>query len=118
MSETSKRRLLSVLGLAVSIIPPLVATIMYFPLWTERGSESVVSGGVLALGIMCLVPLYKKLGQAFRSPSAPVMWALLALFMYLMKSIAGEVYVIAVVGTVSNTVGALIFRLRRRYRRE
>ena len=116
MSNKMKLRLIGLLGLIISIVPPLATTLVYFPFWCEKSNEAAISGGVLFLGIICLVPLYKKLGQSFRSPSAPVMWGMLAVFMYAMKSIAEQVYVIAIVGTISNLIGVLIFKLKKRYK--
>lgn len=105
---------ISLIALAVSIVPPLLTTLHYFPVWTDRSAAATVSGVVVFLGILCFVPLYKKILSSLRSPSAPVMWAILATVMFVMKDISDEMFVIAVVGTISNLIGWFIFKQKRK----
>lgn len=108
---------LTSLGLLVSILPPLITTASYFPLWIERSATATVSGVAVFLAILCFVPLYKKILSTLRSPSAPILWTVLAVLMFVMKEIADEMFVVAVVGAISNLVGWAIFKLAKRLRR-
>ena len=117
MTNRAKASILTAVALLVSILPPLVATLLQFPVWTERSAEATVSGVVCFLGFVCLVPLYKQILALLKTPSAPILWTVLALLMYVMKSIAAEMFVVAVVGAVSNTVGWALFKWRDVYRR-
>ena len=47
--QQNRKTALSLLGVAVSVIPVLIATISYFPIWQERGAYAVLSGGLLLL---------------------------------------------------------------------
>ena len=113
----NKSIILSFVGMVVSIVPPLITTVHYFPIWVERSPSATISGTVTFLGILCFVPLYKKLLQSLKTPSAPVMWGMLAALMFIMKEIANEMFVIAVVGAVSNLVGCAIFKYARKLKR-
>lgn len=116
MRERTKGFILGAVGLTVSTAPPLVTTLMQFPVWVERSEEATVSGIVCFLGLLCLVPLYKHIGRMLRSPSAPVMWGIFAAVMYIMKSIAEQMYIVAVVGVISNVIGWLFFKWRDKYK--
>lgn len=104
---------LTVLGLLMCIVPPLVATALQFPIWIEHSAEATVSGSVVFCAILCFVPLYKKILAMLKSPSAPIMWTVFAVVMYVMKSIADEMFIVSVVGAISNVIGWGLFKLRR-----
>ena len=117
MENSWKKIALNLTAFIVSIAPPLVATLHQFPVWTIRSAEATISGIVVFLAILCFVPLYKKILQSFKTPSAPLMWGVLAVLMYVMKSIAAEMFVVAVIGTASNTIGCFLFKMARKYSR-
>ena len=98
----------------ISVVPPIVTAACYFPLWIARGAETVLSGFGLFIAIVAFVPLMKLIGRALASPSAPVMWLVLFLLFLGLSAIADEMVVISFVGTVSNIVGAVIFKLAER----
>ena len=109
--------ILTALALAVSIVPPLVATVKQFPVWIERSAEATISGTVCFLIFLCMIPLYKQILALLKTPSAPLMWTILALFMYLMKAIADEMFIVCTVGAISNIAGWALFKWRDAYRR-
>ena len=108
---------LTALALLVSIVPPLIATVKQFPIWVERSAEATISGSVCFLIFLCLIPLYKQILAVLKTPSAPLLWTVFALFMYLMKAIADEMFVVGAVGAISNVIGWAIFKWRDVYKR-
>ena len=118
MSFRAKYNMLTVVGLLISILPPLVATACQFPVWIKTSAEATVSGSVVFLAILCFVPLYKKILTALKSPSAPLMWTIFAVVMFVMKSIADEMFIVSVVGAISNLVGWGLFKSRRLIRKD
>lgn len=110
MKITLKRALLFSLALAVSVIPPLAATVSFFPLW-RSDPASALSGGVLLIMIICAAPIFKALGRILASPSAPVIWLILFLLFFSLSKIAEQMTVISFVGLISNAIGALLFKL-------
>ena len=105
------RYLLSALGLLISVGAPAAATACYFPLWQSEGGGAALSGFTLFLLLLCSVPLLKLIRRVLATPSAPIVWLLIFAFFFLFEKIAGEVTVIALVGTVSNFLGAVLFKL-------
>lgn len=108
-----KRTALRLIGLALSVIPPAVATLMYFPLWREKGAVSVVSGFAVLLLILAAVPAIRYIKERFKTPSAHVMWLLLFIIFLSLSKIADEMTVISFVGFLSNLTASFFFRLGR-----
>ena len=102
-------------GLAVSVIPPVIATLSYFPLWKERGSGAVLSGFAVILLLICAVPIFRTLGRFFKTPAAYLVWLMLFLLFWVVSAIADEMTSICFVGFISNAAGAVLFRLSERW---
>lgn len=114
-ANPTKRLFFNALGLAVSIIPVTAAILSYFPVWARRGDSSILSGISLVLVAIALVPLYKHVRAALRSPSAPMMWFFSFLVFLLLSRIADEMTVISFVGFVTNVLGSLCFKRARMF---
>ena len=114
-TDPVKRLLFRALGLSISVIPVCVSIFSYFPLWIARKDASLISGISLLLLCLALVPLYKHIKRALRSPSAPMMWFCAFVIFLILSRIADEVTVISFVGFVTNLIGAIFFRLANEY---
>ena len=112
-NDLTKRILLKAFGIAVCVCPVCAAILSYFPLWVERADACVLSGLALCLILLAMIPFYKHLIAALRSPSAHLMWFIIFVIFFFLSRIAEEMTVISFVGFVSNLVGALIFKLER-----
>lgn len=113
-TNPTKRLLYNAIGLAISIIPVSIAILSYFPIWAKRDDSSLLSGLSLILIAVALVPLYKHIRRALRSPSAPLMWFFTFAVFFLLSRIADEMTVISFVGFVTNVIGSLFFKAARR----
>ena len=113
MKQSRLYIILNALGILLSVLPPLIATLSYFPLWRTRGAGAVISGGVLVLLLLASVPLLRIISARLKSPSAPIMWLFIFLFFSVMAEIADELTVISFFGLLGNALGALLFRLAR-----
>ena len=111
MKPTLKSAALYMLGLAVSTLPAVIATLSYFPLWRARGAASVASGFCLLLLLLAALPIVKGAKRMLSSPSVWMLWLIVFLAFYFLGRIANEMTVIAFVGTLSNVTGAVIFKL-------
>ena len=109
-----KRLILRAAALAISILPSALTTLLYFPLWAERGGDAVLSGFAAFLLLLSALPLYRLVKRLLSSPSVWVMWLFTFILFYSMSKIVDEMIVISLVGTISNAVGAVLFRLARR----
>jgi hypothetical protein len=115
MSPSSKRRIIfNTVGALFSVIPPAAATLTYFPLWIDGGRETAFSGICLAVLLICAVPVFRIITRWVATPSAPLIWLFVFVLFATAERIAGEVTVIALVGFISNIIGAIFFYLGRR----
>lgn len=110
---SSKKKIIiyNFLGFIFSILPPAIAVISYFPIWSERSGTSVFSGFALFLLVICALPLFKFLKKMLSCASIWMFWFLLFIFLYLMKGILNELIVIAFTGFIFGIIGALFFKL-------
>ena len=99
------------LGVGVSVASPLIAVLCYFPLWRERGTEAVLSGFTAFLIVLSVIPIINLLKRMLSSPSAWVMWLISFIIFFALSRIADEMVVISFVGTVSNVIGAILYRI-------
>lgn len=111
MTSAFKRLFLRLFAIAVCTVPPVIATLTFFPVWKSRGSGALLSGFTVLLLLICAYPLIKALKRALSSPSVFTVWLLLFLGFALIRSIANEMTVISFVGLTSNLIGACIFKL-------
>lgn len=107
------RIILSALGITVSVVPPAVATLSYFPLWQDEGAAPLLSGICLFLMLTAGAPLIKLLRTRLATPSVPLIWLAVFIAFAALGRIADEVAAIALVGTVSNILGAILLRAAR-----
>ena len=114
MIDVKTRLFLKALGLIFSTLPPFFAVISYFPIWSERGGEVMLSAVALCLILISAVPLFRVIKKALASPSAPLIWFVIFMLFFALSKIAEDITVIAFVGFISNLIGALFFALARK----
>ena len=117
MKASPKSTVLTLIGLAMSVIPPVIATISYFPLFKEKGGGAVVSGIAVLLLLISAIPLARTVKRFLRSPSARGIWILTFIVFFTLGRIAEEMTVISFVGAVSNIIGSVFFALAGRKKR-
>lgn len=109
---------LKILGLAVSVVPTVLAILMYFPIWRCMGAEKLLSGIAVLLLVIAHAPILKYVKSILSPTSSYTVWLAIFIVFFLVSSIAEEMKVISFVGFVSNVIGALIIRLSERMCRE
>ena len=112
--KITKPKLLRLAGLTLSVLPPLIATLSYFPLWREMGAPALLSGWCLFLIILSALPLIKAIRARIKTPASYLVWLFLFLLFSLLSAIAAEVKVIAFTGFISNVIGAILIGAARR----
>ena len=115
MIDKRKSLIFGIIGLIFSTLPPLFATLSFFPIWKERGPEAMLSGLSLCLILISAVPIIRAVKRAVSAPSAPLLWFFLFVLFFLLSRIADDITVIAFVGFISNLIGALFFSISRKY---
>lgn len=105
------RLVFRLLGVLISVLPVTLCILFYFPFWTQKGAGCVLSGGVALLLVLAGLPLVRALRRLIRSPSVPLIWALLFVLFFSLSRIAHEMTVICFYGLIGNLIGAVFFRL-------
>lgn len=103
------------LGMLLCTLPPLAATLSFFPFWVGGESVKLVSGFTLLLCILAHVPLLRALKRLLSSGASYVMWLVLFLIFLVLQNIAYEMTVISFLGFIGNALGAVFFKLSERY---
>ena len=108
------RRLFTLLGLALCILPPALSTLAFFPLWLDGGERSL-SAAALILLLLCAVPLFRFLRAHVKTPSAWMLWLALFLFLSFFRSIADGLWMISLIALIGSAAGALCFLIAKRF---
>lgn len=104
---------LKLTAIALSTLPPVIATLSYFPIWREGGALPVVSGFTLLLLLFSLSPLMKLITRLLKSPTSTGLWLCLFIIFFALSKIADEMVVISLVGYLGNLLASFIWRILR-----
>ncbi len=104
------------LGMLFCVLPPIIATLSFFPLWIgDGGTTKLLSGFTLLLCILAYMPLIRAIKRILRSNSSYLMWLIIFLFFLVLESIAYEMTVISFAGFIGGALGAVLFKLSERF---
>ncbi len=116
MKTSHKVFILHVFGLLLCVVPPVIATLEYFPLWFSR-SETAVSAISAILIALCCLPFIKQIKAYFRgTPASWVVWLVIYVLVAVFNKLAQGVETVAFIGALSNLLGGCIFRIERHIR--
>ena len=105
------RFILHFVGLSACIVPPILCTLSYFPLWLDGGGEQLICGGTALLLIISVIPFYKYIRKLLESAASYVLWLIIFLFCFLMSKVIDEITVISFVGFIGNVLGASLMSI-------
>lgn len=100
------KRALTVIGYTLCTLPPLLATLEFFPLWVTDKEKSISALSLLLIAI-CFVPLFRAYRRHVKSPSALFLWLLFFLFLSAFRAIIDELWCVSLIGLASAVPGAL-----------
>lgn len=116
MSKGVKKILLDLTGLLFCLVPPIIVTFGYFPLWKNSvGLWASLGGGVAVAFIIVAVVLSKYIKTKLKTPSPVIMFLLFYGFFTLMQKVSEGLAVISFWGFVGSAVGAVFFWWSKRY---
>lgn len=110
LRNMTKGKIVKGSGLAVMVAPPLVTTLIQFPVWVERDAESTVSGIAILLAAVCVLPFLKLIGEYLRSPAVPVVWGIIFAVMLAIRAIIDEMLWVSGVGLLSSFGGMALWK--------
>ena len=108
MTRTKQGTILYYVGIAVSVLAPLITAMTQFPVWTEKVPKSQLGSMFVFTALLSCIPFLKHIKMQLKTPSAVTVWALLFVICYVMNKIIAQLYVIALVGMIANVVGAIL----------
>lgn len=106
-----KRLALRMLAIAVSVLPPAIATLLYFPAWAAEGGTVIITGTTALLLVIAAMPIYNILRTKLKSPAIWSIWLAAFLAFSMLSKIADKMTVICFIGFISNLVGSILFKL-------
>ena len=109
---------LHIIGVVLCVAPPASCILAYFPLWKSEGSLELLSGMTVLLLALAARPIFKLIGEKFRSAATWGAWLLLFVLFFALSRIANEMVVISLTGLIGNLFGAICFRLAERAERK
>ena len=107
------RMLFRILGVTLSVLPPAIATLEYFPLWLADGKKAISALSLLLL-LLAAYPLFRILKHRLRSPSLWMLWLVLWGLLEAFLPILSAIKTIALISFPTGLLGALFFRLSKR----
>ena len=111
MTRATKGRLIKGSAIALDVGAPFVATLTQFPVWVERSSEATVSGLFLIFAFLSAIPFWREIKKWMKSPSAPILFTVLAIIFIVLRNIIDEMVIVFAVGAVANWCGAGIYKI-------
>lgn len=118
MKTSHKIHVLHVLGLSVCVVPPVITTLEYFPLWFKQ-TETAVSAFSAILILLCCLPFIKQIKAYFKgTPASWVIWLVLYIIVTVFSKLAEGVETVAFIGLLSNLLGGAIFRIEKHLKRK
>lgn len=111
MKPKTKGNILKSIAIGVDVLVPLAATFSQFPIWIERSSSATVSGVFLIFAFFSVLPFLKQIRTWLKSPSVEVVWLIIFIMLLILKSIIQEMVIICFFGVLSNTIGAVLYRI-------
>lgn len=110
MKNQTKGNVIMASAVCIDVIPALIATLVQFPIWTQRSAKSTVSGLFVVMAFMACVPFYKQIKEYFKSPSAWVMWTIVLVVFIALRHIIDEMIPVCFVGWIANIMGTFVYK--------
>lgn len=109
---------LHILGLAVCVTPPIIATLEFFPLWFKQ-TETAISAFSAILILLCCLPFIKQIKAYFKgTPASWVIWLVIYVIVTVFSKLAEGIEAVSFIGVLSNLLGGCIFRIEKHLKRK
>lgn len=111
MTNKTRGTIIRVTATVVSVGAPFGALLSQFPVWIRSSDKATVSGLFLVLFIICCIPFFRQIKEFMKSPSAPIVWTVLAVLFIALRNIADQMVFICAVGALANYIGTALYKL-------
>lgn len=107
------------LGMALCVVPTLIAGILELPVIVVKEAESTLSGVFVVVVVAAALPLFKALMKLLKSPNAAVIcWILFALMLLADNMQPQTIHGLTIVfltAALGNTLGVICFKLSKEF---
>jgi hypothetical protein len=108
--------LFNLLGLMCCLVPPVIVTSMYFPVWKDTvGIAGTLGGGAAVVAIVAYIVLSKYMKVKMQSPSPVLVFTVLYAMFYLMQRVITGLTVVAFWGMIGSAAGVIMFAVAKKY---
>jgi hypothetical protein len=111
VKNTTKGNILKAVAIALDVCAPFVATLTQFPIWVNKSAEATFSGLFIIFAFLSCLPFIKYIKAYFRSPSVWVVWLVLFVSLFALRSIISEMLIVCFIGAISNCIGAVLYKI-------
>ena len=118
MSNRVKYELLDFFARLCAVLPPLIATLYFFPEWIEKSPGATFSGTTLVVILVCMIPFWRKLlglAKNFTSTAMPVFWLVVFAVFMVLKDIVDKFIYISLFGLIGSLISMGICVFRNKY---
>lgn len=111
MKKKTKGMILKASAVTLDVGAPLTATLCQFPIWIEQSAEATFSGVFFICAFLACLPLINTVRAYIKSPSVWSVWLILFIALIALNNIINQMIVVCFVGVISNSIGAVLFKL-------
>ena len=111
MTNLTRGKLVNASSTLLCVGTPIAAACTQFPIWVQQSGEATVSGMVLLVLFIACIPFYKYIKDYMKSPSAAVVWTVLAVVFTLLQQIITQMLIVTYVAAGANIVGTGMYKI-------
>jgi hypothetical protein len=111
MTNLTRGKIVNASSTLLCVGTPIAAACTQFPIWVQKSSEATVSGMVLLVLFIACIPFYKYIKDYMKSPSAAVVWTVLAVLFTLLQEIIKQMIIVTYVAAAANIVGTGMYKI-------
>lgn len=120
MSNKVKYELWDIFARLGAVLPPLGATLYFFPEWVKKSSGATFSGMLVAMALVFMIPFWRKIffllkNFTLTNASMPVFWLLFCGMFFVLQHIVERMIYIGIFGLLGSMISIAICVKRNKY---
>lgn len=121
MSDKVKYELWDILARLGAVLPPLGATIYFFPEWIQKSSGATFSGMIVVAALVFMIPFWRKIFDSLKNctltnESMPIFWIVFCGVFFALQHIVYRMVYIGIAGLIGSLLSFAICIKRNQYR--
>lgn len=121
MSDRVKYELWDILARFGAVLPPLGATLYFFPEWVQKSSGATFSGMLVVMALVLMIPFWRKIFSSLKNftltnASMPIFWLVFCGVFFALQHIVDRMIYIGIFGLIGSMISIVICIKRNQYR--